>query len=111
MVPFEVSFKCSVVGHIRNPAAWPLHGFQGGFIQLSSLLHPHLPLHPLQSLGSGHHGLEATACQRVHVAKLLQITLAGEQINESRGMVIPFHEQDKLVSYKKVNFSLEKVCL
>lgn len=94
MVPFEVPIKCFVVGHIRNPTARLLHRSQGGLIQLSSLLQPHLPLHPLHSLGGRHHRLEATAFQRVHVAKPFQITLAGKQRNHINDFV---HRKNKTV--------------
>lgn len=75
MVPFEVPVKGLVTANVRHPTARLSHGGQGGLVQLSSLLQPKLPLHPLQSLGGGHHGLKATAVQCVHVAKLLQVTL------------------------------------
>lgn len=76
VVPLEVSFKGLVVGHIRDATARQFHGLHGGLVQLSSLLQPHLPLQPLQSLGGGRHRLEATAVRcNVQVTKLLQIIL------------------------------------
>lgn len=75
MVPFEVSIEGLVVGYVRNSTARLLHGIQSGFIQLSGLLQPQLPLHLLQSLVSGHDRLEAAALLCVQVSKPLQITL------------------------------------
>lgn len=83
VVPLEVSFKGFVVGHIRDATARLFHGRNSGLVQLSSLFQPHLPLQPLQSLGGGRHGLEATAtCYGVQVAKPLQIILEDNMIKD-----------------------------
>lgn len=78
MVPLEVPVEGLVVGHVGDAAARPLHGLHRDLVQLPGLVQPQLLLHLLQGLGGGRHGLEAAAVERLHVAKLLQVTLAEQ---------------------------------
>lgn len=112
MVPLEVPVEGLVVGHVGDAAARPLHGLHRDLVQLPGLVQPQLLLHLLQGFGGGRHGLEAAAVQRLHVAKLLQVTLAEQHTHtQSTTLLMGIQMEQAALCLYPLPFGLSKTCM